>query len=126
MAVRGGCKALVLSNHGGRQQDFARSGTEVLIEVVEHLKAAGLREQCQLFVDGGVRRGSDVFKLLCLGADGVGIGRPVLHALASFGEEGVVRLLQMFQEELEGCMAFSGCQNLSQINRSFIVLRSGM
>ncbi len=124
MAVKRGCKALVLSNHGGRQQDFARSGTEILIEVTEHLKREGLREKCQLFVDGGIRRGSDIFKLLCLGADGVGIGRPVLHALAAYGEEGVVRLLGLLQEELEGCFAFCGCQNIIQVNSSFIVHRS--
>ncbi len=124
LAVRRGCKALVLSNHGGRQQDFARSGTEILIEVVEALKREGLREQCQLFVDGGIRRGSDIFKLMCLGADGVGIGRPVLHALAGYGQEGVLHVLRLLQAELEGCFAQCGCQNISQVNSSFVVQRA--
>jgi isopentenyl diphosphate isomerase/L-lactate dehydrogenase-like FMN-dependent dehydrogenase len=65
-----------------------------------------------------------VFKLLCLGADGVGIGRPVLHALAAFGEDGVARLLQLLQLELQGCFEQCGVQNISQINGSFIVSRS--
>ncbi len=125
IAVRDfGCKGLVLSNHGGRQQDYCRSGTEILIEVVDVLKKNGLRDRVQIFVDGGIRRGSDVFKLLCLGADGVGIGRPVLHALAAFGEDGVTRLLQLLQDELKGCFEQCGVQNMSQINSSFIISRS--
>ena len=77
-------------------------------------------------MDGGVRRGSDVFKLLCLGADGIGVGRPVLHALAAFGEDGVARMLQLLQDELKGCFEQCGVQRVAEINGSYIVSRSKM
>lgn len=126
LAVRGGCRVIVVSNHGGRQLDTARSGAEALVEIVAALKEANLRHRCQIFVDGGVRRGTDIFKLLCMGADGVGIGRPVLHALASYGQEGVTRLLKMLQSEFEFCMASCGCRSLADINPSFLVFRQKM
>jgi L-lactate dehydrogenase (cytochrome) len=75
LATRHGAKAIVVSNHGGRQLDYARSGVEVLIEVMAALREAGLDRQITVFVDGGIRRGTDIFKCLALGADGIGIGR---------------------------------------------------
>lgn len=112
-----GLAGVVLSNHGGRQLDFARSGIEVLVEVVSKLKEKrGLifpNEKFALFVDGGVRRATDVIKAVALGATAgkvlrfgrcpvyvnpyliVGIGRPFLYALSSYGQEGVERALQI-------------------------------
>ncbi|ORY38183.1 FMN-dependent alpha-hydroxy acid dehydrogenase [Rhizoclosmatium globosum] len=73
-------KGIVVSNHGGRQLDTCRSGIQILPEVVAALKSVGLRDRLEIFLDGGVRRGADIFKALALGAKGVGIGRPSLYA----------------------------------------------
>ena len=109
---------VVLSNHGGRQLDFARSGIEVLVEVVEKFKEKrGItfpNDRFQLFVDGGVRRGTDVLKAIALGATAgaylkpseekdtlnfvpVGIGRPFLYAFSAYGVDGVDHALQILQ-----------------------------
>lgn len=91
----------MLSNHGGRQLDFARSGLEVLVEVVRHLgEKRDLKfpnEKFQLFVDGGVRRATDVIKAVALGATAVGIGRPFLYAHSAYGQEGVEHALQILR-----------------------------
>lgn len=96
-----GLAGVVLSNHGGRQLDFARSGLEVLVEVVHHLEEKrGLKfpnEKFQLFVDGGVRRATDVIKAVALGATAVGIGRPFLYAHSAYGQEGVEHALKILQ-----------------------------
>jgi L-lactate dehydrogenase (cytochrome) len=92
MAKQHGCKGVVLSNHGGRQLDFARSGIEVLPEAMAALREEFAEDQLSdfhVFVDGGVRRGSDVFKALCLGARAVGIGKPVAYANSAYGAEGI-------------------------------------
>ena len=83
MALHAGCAGIVLSNHGGRQLDTARSGLEILAEVVPALdeEDGSWRARMELYVDGGVRRGSDIFKALAMGATACGIGRPVLLAL---------------------------------------------
>lgn len=75
-----GCAGIVLSNHGGRQLDFAPSPIEILPEVIDALKREGcnLKNDFDVYIDGGIRRGSDIFKALALGAKGVGIGRPAL------------------------------------------------
>merc|ERR1712129_676220 len=79
-----GLHGCVLSNHGGRQLDTCRPGIEVLPEVMEALKEAGAtKEAFSVFVDGGIRRGADIFKAVALGAAAVGVGRPVLYSLAS-------------------------------------------
>jgi L-lactate dehydrogenase (cytochrome) len=80
MAAEAGCQGVVLSNHGGRQLDFARSGIEILVEVMDELNKRGLNTpKFEVYIDGGVRRAGDVLKAICLGAKGVGIGRPFLY-----------------------------------------------
>ncbi|KAJ7228304.1 FMN-dependent dehydrogenase-domain-containing protein [Mycena pura] len=110
---------LVLSNHGGRQLDFARSGIEVLVEVVAHLKEKrGLtfpNEKFQLFVDGGVRRATDVLKAVALGATAVGIGRPFLYAFSAYGSEGVERAIQLLNAEFEMNMRLLGARTLKEV-----------
>jgi len=114
-----GLAGVVLSNHGGRQLDFARSGIEVLVEVVSKLKEKrGLtfpNEKFALFVDGGVRRATDVIKAVALGATAVGIGRPFLYALSSYGQEGVEKALQLLHDEFEMNMRLLGAQTINDL-----------
>ncbi|TEB30284.1 cytochrome b2 [Coprinellus micaceus] len=114
-----GLAGVVLSNHGGRQLDFARSGIEVLVEVVNQLgKRRGLKfpnEKFQLFVDGGVRRATDVIKAVALGATAVGIGRPFLYAHSAYGQEGVEHALQVLRDEFEMNMRLIGAPTIKDI-----------
>lgn len=131
-AQQGLVEGVVFSNHGGRQLGCARSGLEVLAESVPRLQERGLvspnpREPrssdgnlFSLFVDGGVRRGSDVVKALALGATAVGIGRPSLYALSSYGEQGVLRALTMLREELHLCQRLVGAPFLDQITPDLV------
>jgi L-lactate dehydrogenase (cytochrome) len=93
-AVEYGVQGIVLSNHGGRQLDYARSGIEVLVEVMDALKKKGWQDKLEVYVDGGVRRATDIIKAVCLGAKGIGIGRPFLYAMSSYGQQGVERAIQ--------------------------------
>ncbi|EMD33160.1 hypothetical protein CERSUDRAFT_118222 [Gelatoporia subvermispora B] len=119
-----GLAGVVLSNHGGRQLDFARSGLEILYEVVRELGARrGLsfpNEKFQLFVDGGVRRATDVLKAVAIGATAVGVGRPFLYAFSSYGQEGVDKALQILHDEFEMNMRLLGARNLSEVVPSMV------
>ena len=101
LAYDAGLAGVVLSNHGGRQLEFSRSGLEVLVEVVRELgRQRGLsfpNERFQLFVDGGVRRANDVLKAIALGATAVGVGRPFIYAFSSYGYEGVDHALSILE-----------------------------
>jgi len=114
-----GLAGVVLSNHGGRQLDFARSGIEVLVEVVAKLKEKrGLtfpNEKFQLFVDGGVRRATDVLKAVALGATAVGLGRPFLYAFCSYGVDGVDKALQILHDEFEMNLRLLGAPTLKDV-----------
>lgn len=78
LAARHGCAGIVVSNHGGRQLDFSPSPIELLPEIMDALRVEGLDKNFEVYIDGGIRRGSDIFKAIALGAKGVGIGRPSL------------------------------------------------
>lgn len=97
-AIEYGVHGVVLSNHGGRQLDYARSGIEVLAEVAPILRERGLSDKIEIYIDGGVRRATDMIKALCLGAKGVGIGRPFLYAMSTYGAPGVDRAMQLLKE----------------------------
>lgn len=84
LAVDHGVDGLIVSNHGGRAEDSGRASIDSLVEVVE-----GVRGRVPVLVDGGIRRGTDIFKALALGANAIAIGRPYIWGLASFGQEGV-------------------------------------
>ncbi|XP_071905145.1 glycolate oxidase-like isoform X2 [Coffea arabica] len=116
IAVQNGAAGIIVSNHGARQLDYVPATIMALEEVV---KAA--QGRVPVFLDGGVRRGTDVFKALALGASGIFIGRPVVFSLAAEGEAGVRKVLQMLREEFELTMALSGCRSLSEITRNHIV-----
>lgn len=117
-----GCDGIVLSNHGGRQLDFAPSGIEVLPDVMAALRSYD--SKMEVYVDGGVRRGTDVFKALALGAKAVGIGRPALYGLAAYGQEGVERVLQLLKDELMVCMRLMGTPSLADISERHVCTRN--
>jgi len=121
LAAEYGCQGVVLSNHGGRQLDFARSGIEILAEVVRELKQRGLwGDHFQVFIDGGVRRAGDVIKAVCLGAKGVGVGRAFLYAYSAYGHEGVSRAIQILKDEFEMNMRLIGAPTLADLNPSMV------
>lgn len=103
-AMSVGVDGVVLSNHGGRQLDFARSGIEVLEEVMVEIRRLGLQdklENFEIYIDGGVRRATDIIKAMCLGAKGVGIGRPFLYAMSAYGLPGVDRAMRKLLGSIE-------------------------
>lgn len=119
-AVDYGVQGIVLSNHGGRQLEFSRSGIEILAELMPVLRSKGLQDKIEVFVDGGVRRASDVLKAIALGAKGVGIGRPFLYAMSTYGDEGVKKAFQILKDEFFMNMRLLGVTNLEQLDSSFI------
>lgn len=125
LGYQAGLAGCVLSNHGGRQLDTCRSGIEVLPEVMEALRNAGAsKDSFHVFVDGGIRRGMDIFKALALGAKAVGIGRPVLYALAAYGERGIVRMVNMLQDELQMVMRLSGTASIKDITAAHVITKN--
>ncbi|KAK1237773.1 hypothetical protein MKX07_003609 [Trichoderma sp. CBMAI-0711] len=122
-AVDAGVQGVVLSNHGGRQLDFARSGIEILAETMPVLREQGLDDKIDVFVDGGVRRGTDILKAMCLGAKGVGIGRPFLYAMSTYGQAGVERAMQLLKDEMEMDMRLIGCNRIEDLHPGLLDTR---
>ncbi len=123
MAYEVGCNGVVLSNHGGRQLDTARSGIEILPEAIDALNKhnSTWRSRFEVYVDGGIRRASDIFKALALGATAVGIGRPVLYSLAAYGQPGVERMCSLFKEELAMVMRLMGTPTIADITEDHVL-----
>ncbi len=115
-AVDAGVSGLVVSNHGGRTLDTMPASIDALPAI-----AAAVQGRLPLLLDGGIRRGSDVLKVLALGADAVMVGRPYLHGLATAGPVGVAHVLHLLRTELETAMILTGCRNLGSIDRSVVV-----
>lgn len=115
LAVEHGVDGIIVSNHGGRSENSGRSTIECLPEVVE-----AVRGRIPVIVDGGFRRGTDIFKALALGADAIAIGRPYLWGLASFGQEGVETVLDLLARELEIVMQQAGTVRIADIGRAHI------
>jgi isopentenyl diphosphate isomerase/L-lactate dehydrogenase-like FMN-dependent dehydrogenase len=115
LCVDHGIDGILVSNHGGRSTETGRATIQALPEVV-----AEIRNQIPVFVDGGVRRGTDVFKALALGARAVGIGRPFLWGLGAFGQAGVDRVLEILQGELKLVMGNCGTQRVADITRAYV------
>ncbi len=112
LAATTGCDGVMLSNHGGRSLDTVISTIEALPRMVERLQ-----NRIPIILDGGVRRGVDVFKALALGAAAVMIGRPFMYGLAVAGAQGVARIVEILRTELEMTMGLTGCRTLSEINK---------
>lgn len=121
MAVKYGCDGIILSNHGGRQLDYARSGVEILVEVMDAFEKYNLKNKIEVFVDGGIRRGTDIFKCLALGAKCVGIGRPVLYGLACHGQSGVEKVIQLLKDEFAVTMRLMGTRTINDITKSHVI-----
>jgi 4-hydroxymandelate oxidase len=118
LAVKYGADGVIVSNHGGRAEESLRPTIESLPDVV-----AGAAGKIPVLVDGGIRRGTDIFKALALGATATGIGRPYIWGLAAFGQEGVETVLAILRRELEIVMRQAGAPALGKISRSHIVMR---
>merc|ERR1712151_1097683 len=120
-----GMDGMVVSNHGGRQLDYARSGIEMLVECMDALKSIGADlDKFTVLVDGGFRRGSDLFKAYALGAKLVGIGRPSLVGMAAYGEEGVEKVVQIFKDELEMHMRLMGTPTIADMVPKMVITRN--
>lgn len=115
LAVRHGVDGLLLSNHGGRQLDTVPATLELLPEIL-----AAVEGRIPVVLDGGVRRGTDAVKALALGASAVGIGRPVMWALAEGGEKGVRRLLELLRDELDDTLALCGASGLADLTPDLV------
>lgn len=119
LAMTHGVNGIFVSNHGGRAENSQRATIECLPEVV-----AGIRGRAPIVVDGGVRRGTDIFKALALGATAVGVGRPYIWGLGAFGQEGVETVLTILRRELELVMKQAGTISVKQITSAYVVART--
>jgi (S)-2-hydroxy-acid oxidase len=117
LALRHGVDGIVVSNHGGRQEETLRASIECLPEIV-----AAVAGRIPVFIDGGIRRGTDVFKALALGATGVGIGRPQGWGLAAFGQSGVEAVLDILNRELQMIMRQAGTPSLAAIDAAHVIV----
>lgn len=118
LAVEHGVDGLIVSNHGGRAENTLRPTIESLPEVLE-----GVAGKAPVIVDGGVRRGTDIFKALALGATAVGIGRPHCWGLGAFGQAGVEAVLEILQREFRTIMRQAGATSVDKITRDYLVPR---
>jgi len=116
LACEYGASAVVVSNHGGRQLDGAIASLDALSEVVD---AVGNR--AEVYLDGGVRRGSDVVMALALGARAVLVGRPALYGLAFGGAKGVEQVLEILRDEVENALALLGCRSPEEVTRAHVM-----
>ncbi len=115
LAVKHEVDGIIVSNHGGRQLDSVPASIEALPEVVEAVNGS-----CEVYLDGGIRRGTDILKALALGARAVLVGRPILWGLAVSGAEGAYNVLELLRAELERAMQLAGRPTLDSIDRSAV------
>ena len=115
LAMEAGADAIMVSNHGGRQLDGCLASIDALPEV-----ANAVQGRIPIWLDSGVRRGTDVLKALALGASAVGIGKPVFFALGVGGEDALSYLLQLLHTELEAAMAICGIERISDITPDLV------
>jgi isopentenyl diphosphate isomerase/L-lactate dehydrogenase-like FMN-dependent dehydrogenase len=119
-AIDEGAAAVSVSNHGGRQLDSVRPSIRALPEVV-----AAVNGQIEVWMDGGVRRGSDIVKALCLGARAVLCGRAYAYALSAAGEAGVTRAIQILKADVERTVRLLGCSSVAELDRSYVEVPVG-
>jgi len=114
-SIDNGARAVVVSNHGGRQLDGVPASLQVLPEVV-----AAVHDQAEVLMDSGIRRGSDIVKAISLGARAVLCGRAYVYGLAAAGEAGVARALHLLRSDLERCLKLLGCPSVGALNKSYV------
>ena len=118
-AIDAGANAIVVSNHGGRQLDGVAPTLRALPEVV-----AAVNGQVEILVDGGIRRGSDIVKALCLGARAVLVGRAYAYGLGAAGKAGVARAIEILRTDLIRTLKLLGCGSVAELDRSFVDTRA--
>src|SRR5271163_3847199 len=114
-AIDEGAAGVVVSNHGGRQLDCVSATLRALPEIV---KAVG--DRTEVLMDGGIRRGGDIVKAICLGARAVMVGRAYAYGLGAAGEAGVARAIAILRADLKRTLALLGCESLAELNRSYV------
>ena len=115
IAAESGVEGILVSTHGGRQLDQTMGSIEMVPEIVQAVKG-----NCEVYLDSGVRRGSDVIKALALGVKAVGIGRPLYWGLATEGSDGVHNVLELLREEVDRCLAFCGQSDVTNLDPALI------
>jgi L-lactate dehydrogenase (cytochrome) len=110
-----GAAAVIVSNHGGRQLDGVSSTLRSLPEVV-----AAVGGRAEILMDGGIRRGSDIVKAICLGARAVLVGRAYAYGLAAAGQTGVARALEILRDDIERTLRLLGCPSTSRLDASYV------
>jgi isopentenyl diphosphate isomerase/L-lactate dehydrogenase-like FMN-dependent dehydrogenase len=115
IAVEHGVEWIYISNHGGRQLDHGRGCMDVLPEIVDAV--AG---RARILIDGGFYRGTDIVKAIALGADLVGMGRMQCYALAAAGQAGIVRMLELLEDEVQRCLGLLGVSSFAELNKSYL------
>ncbi len=121
IAVKMGCDAIVVSNHGGRQLDGAMSSIAALQPILDKVG-----DKVEVHFDSGIRSGQDVLKAIALGAKGTYIGRAFLYGLGAMGGEGVTKVLQIIHKELDLTMAFCGRRNITDVGRDILIMPERM
>jgi L-lactate dehydrogenase (cytochrome) len=119
-ALDEGAAGVIVSNHGGRQLDGVAATLRALPEVVKAVNG-----RAEVLMDGGIRRGSDIAKAICLGAKAVLIGRAYAYGLGAAGEAGVTRALAILRADLERTLALLGCESIHDLNRSYVDVPAG-
>ncbi|PIK42142.1 hypothetical protein BSL78_21004 [Apostichopus japonicus] len=119
-AVAAGVQGIIVSAHGGRQLDGVQAPIEALPEIVDALRGSNV----EVYMDGGVRSGRDVFKALAIGAKAVFIGRPIIWGLICDGTSGVKQVLQHVEDELVNTMSLCGCNRVAEITPSLVMHES--
>jgi len=118
LAAEAGVEGIILSNHGGRQLEYSLPPLEVLYRMRQ--QRPDLFDKMEVYIDGGIRRGTDVIKAVCLGAKAVGLGRPFLFALSAYGEAGVSKILDVLHREIVTSMRLLGAASISDLNPDMV------
>ncbi|KIK69028.1 hypothetical protein GYMLUDRAFT_35069 [Collybiopsis luxurians FD-317 M1] len=118
LAAEAGVEGIILSNHGGRQLEYSLPPLEVLYKLRQ--QRPDVFDKLEVYIDGGIRRGTDVIKAICLGAKAVGLGRPFLYALSAYGEAGVSKLLEILNREIVRGMQLLGAASLKDLTPDLV------